>query len=169
MPTASLSLASRSRADVERILKAGTLVGVLDLVFAVVLYVFALKVLTSVQVLQSIAGGLLGKATYRGGPATAALGAVLHFAIAYTWTTAYLVAYRRWSGLRRVVEPHSGAVLVGLAFGILVWLVMSLVVLPLSRSVAPPVLSLRFAVQLVGHAVFVGLPIALIVRDDATR
>lgn len=168
LSTASVSLAGRDRGDAARLFVAGTLVAVLDIGYAALLWVVVLKVLTPVQLLQSIAAGVLGKATYAGGLATAALGAVLHFTIAYGWTAVYLVAYRTSPALRRLVRANQGAVKVGLGFGILVWLVMDLVVLPLSRANPTPVLSGRFALNLVAHAVLVGLPIVWLVRKDAT-
>lgn len=169
MATGSMSLASRDRGDVTRILTAGMLVAILDIAFAALVWVVIRAALTPAQLLQSIAAGLLGKAAYSGGPATAALGAALHFSIAYAWTAVYFVAVRHSSGLRRLVGTEHGAVKAGLVFGVLIWLVMDFVVLPLSRATPTPVASWWFAAQLLWHPVGVGLPIALIVGRGATR
>jgi len=57
----------------------------------------------------------------------------------------------------------------GLLLGVLIWLVMDLIVLPLSRARPTPVLSGRFVLNLVAHAVLVGLPIALLIRGSPRR
>ena len=70
------------RLPISRVMFAGALVAVLDGAFAVVLYVTVLRVCSAAQLMQSIAGALLGRAAFRGGRATVALGLVLHFAVA---------------------------------------------------------------------------------------
>jgi hypothetical protein len=59
----------------------GLVAGVLDAVDGVV--AFGLKGLNPLQVLQYIASGLLGPASFQGGFGTAAVGTVLHFFIAF--------------------------------------------------------------------------------------
>jgi hypothetical protein len=111
------------------------------------------------RVLQAIASGLLGADAFNGGFTTAALGLVLHFFIATTATAVYDATSRK---LKVLVDQ---AIVCGLAYGIPVYLVMNLVVLPLSAvpfkishapgNVVTAVLILMFCV---------GLPIALVVR-----
>src|SRR4029453_18169089 len=72
---------------VQGVVWGGLAVGVLDTLLAVGLY----KV-TPFVVYQSVAGGLLGRATYQGGWATAALGMFLHFFIATTAAAVYTIA-----------------------------------------------------------------------------
>jgi hypothetical protein len=137
---------------------------VLDLAFAMMTWVVVLQVTSVRGILQSIAAGLLGRDSFRGGWRTAALGAFLHVLIAYGWTVVFLVAVRSWPWLRRAVGSLRGAVWVGLAYGPLVWLAMQRVVLPLSRARPMPVFTWLFLVCLVQHALMVGLPIVLLVR-----
>jgi hypothetical protein len=59
----------------------GLVAGILDAVDGVI--VFGTQGLNPIQVLQYIASGALGKSAFQGGLATAALGAVFHFAIAW--------------------------------------------------------------------------------------
>jgi len=77
------------RLPISRVMFAGALVAVLDGAFAVVLYVTVLRVCSAAQLMQSIAGALLGRAAFRGGSTTVALGVALHFAVAYGWTLVY--------------------------------------------------------------------------------
>jgi hypothetical protein len=116
------------------------------------------------RILQSIAAGLLGPATYRGGNTTALLGLGLHLVVSLGWTLVFLALLQRWPRLRAWTRTARGAILVGLVYGAAVWLLMDGVVLPLSRArVVPPTVP-WFWIQLATHPFVVGLPIALILR-----
>lgn len=144
------------------IVVAGLLVGVLDILAAFVVR-DAFGGVRPVAVLQGIASGIVGPAAFRGGAATAALGLLLHFLIAFIATAVYYVASRRW---RVLVER---AVICGLAYGFLVHIVMNQVVLPLSRvAFRPPPWSFVAAMILV-HMLCVGLPISLTIRRAERR
>jgi hypothetical protein len=152
-----------------RILTAGVLVGILDGLFAIALYVVALKVTTPVRLFQSIASAVLGPESFQGGWATAGLGLLLHFTVAHAWSAAYFVALRFSSLLRRLVAAPARAAVVGMAYGILVWLVMDLVVIPMTRTRPTPVTARSFLYVLIGHMFVVGLPIALVMRPSRTE
>ena len=110
-----------------------------------------------------IASGLLGRDSYSGGVATASLGLALHFLIAFTAATVFYAASRRLTVL--INRP----VVSGLLYGILVWLFMDLVVLPLTfhRSSVRSVSAV--AIGLMIHMLCVGLPISLAVHRYSTR
>jgi uncharacterized membrane protein YagU involved in acid resistance len=112
------------------------------------------------QVFQSVASGLLGKASYQGGIKTAVLGGFLHFFIAFIWATIYYIASRRIPVL--IEKP----VISGLVYGEIVWLVMTMIVLPLSaiHRWPPSWNAAAIITGPIGHTVLVGLPIALAVR-----
>ena len=117
---------------------------------------------TPMRVLQSVASGLLGKASFQGGTKTAILGAFLHFFIAFSWAAIYYIASRRLTFL--VQSP----VIAGLLYGEFVWLVMNFVVLPLSAIHRWPVWNAASIITgPIGHTVLVGLPIALAVSRFA--
>ena len=166
MSVAIASPATRRRSDLARVLTAGTLVGILDGAFAIAIWVVVLKVATIPRVFQGVAAGLLGREAARGGGLpTAALGLALHFLIAMIWAAIYLAIYRRWPALRQATRSTAGAIGVGLAYGLLVWLAMDFIVLPLSQVQGTPVSSPFFWTQVIGHPFVVGLPIALVVRE----
>ena len=114
--------------------------------------------LNPIEVLQYIASGALGQSAFRGGLATAGLGAVFHFIIAWVAAAVFVLAGRRIQFLR------TQAIGFGLLYGAAVYFFMNYLVLPLS-AVAPsrfhPGLFLN---GVLGHALFVGLPIALYAR-----
>jgi hypothetical protein len=113
------------------------------------------------RILHSIAAGLLGRErAVAGGIATATLGLGLHFFIAFVIVFTYHLASRRIKALREY------PVLAGVLYGLAVFAVMNLVVLPLSA--APPRNTPSGAVLVNGlliHAFGVGLPAAWSARS----
>jgi hypothetical protein len=111
------------------------------------------------RVFQGIASGLLGRASFNGGTASIALGVAVHVTIA---TAAVLVLYAaasRWPALTR--RPWA----IGPAYGVLIYLFMNLVVIPLSAIGLRPVSRVQLVNGLLIHALGVGLPAALFVRQ----
>src|SRR6185503_11837029 len=78
------------------IVMAGLIAGALDITAAIAF--FGPRV--PVRILQSVATGLLGRAAFSGGAATALLGTGLHFLIATGAAAVYYVASRRLALLR---------------------------------------------------------------------
>ncbi len=145
-------------------LVAGTLtVGVLDILDAFIF--FGLRGARPVGILQSIASGVLGRAAYQGGLRTAALGLLLHFVIAFGVVATYLLATRLIPALNR--RPW----LYGLLYGVVVYAVMNLVVVPLSAAAlgsGPTPLVVRVNGVLI-HMFGVGLPAALVAARAGVR
>jgi hypothetical protein len=137
----------------------GTLVvGTLDALDAIVF--FGLRSgARPIRIFQGIAYGLIGPAARQGGFATAALGVVLHYVIAFGIVLTYFLVSRRV----RLLTRHP--VICGLLYGLVAYAVMNLVVLPLSRVGGPslppaPVLANGLLIHMLG----VGLPSALFAR-----
>jgi len=152
----------RSRA-LRVILLGGLIAGTLDLTAACVSSWLRAAV-GPVRVMQSIAAGLLGAESYNGGAKTAVLGVALHYLIATVATSVFYFASRK---LRFMVEHPISA---GLSYGVLVYLFMNFVVLPLSalpQRAAPP-LSARI-IQMLIIMFCIGLPIAIIVNRFSKR
>lgn len=111
--------------------------------------------------MQSVARGVLGTASFEGGVPTALLGAVLHYTIALTMAASYYLVSRKLRVLTR--RPIA----CGLAYGILLYLIMNLVVLPLSAVGMPKFDNVVWvALSVVMHAVF-GLICAFTARRAA--
>ncbi len=135
------------------ILCGGVIAGALDISYACLRGMMGGRPVA--RTLQSVASGLLGRAAFQGGWETALLGLFLHFVIAFGAAAAYYAVSQKLTIL------VGRAWLSGLLFGALVYLVMSLVVVPLSA--APFRIRLQIPDLLV-HMFFIGLPIALAVR-----
>jgi hypothetical protein len=138
------------------ILWGGLLCGVLDITAALVVY--GLFGIQPIRLLQGIAGGLLGPQTYNGGLATAFLGLLCHFVIAFSAAAVYVTA-SRWVGF---LVQH--AILSGALYGVVVYFFMSRIVVPLSAARKYPFSIKMMIVGLVIHTFCVGLPISLTVR-----
>jgi len=138
------------------ILWGGTACGVLDITAAFVVYGwFGLR---PVRLLQGIAAGLLGPRAFEGGLATAAMGLLCHFVIAFGAATAYFAMSR---GVRFLVDH---AVLSGVLYGVAVYFFMNRIVVPLSAARKFPFSFKMMVVGVVIHIFCVGLPISLSVR-----
>jgi hypothetical protein len=130
------------------------LAGALDITAAIVLRGLVNGVAAS-RVLQSVASGVLGRAAFSGGQRAAAFGLLLHFLIMAGIAATFYVASRRLPSL----TAHWPGF--GLAYGVVVYLVMSFVIVPLSGFPGKLVPSVAAFVEgALVHAICVGLPIA---------
>ncbi len=133
-------------------LVGGLLAGALDLTSAYISY--------GANVPRGIAAGLLGPSARQGGLGTYILGIFLHFFIAMSAAFVFYLASRK---LGFMIE-HP--VVCGLFFGIAVFLVMNLIVLPLSAIHFKGPYMWRGLVQgLLVHMICIGLPISFSVRQ----
>jgi len=141
-----------------RAIAYGTLtVGVLDALDAIVFFGLRNSV-PAYRIFQAIASGLLGPASFQGGAATVALGVVCHFTVACGIVTVFVLVSTRWPALAR--RPF----LWGPLYGIAAYLVMNLVVVPLSAA-GPSRHPIAVVVNgLLIHMIGVGTPAALAAR-----
>jgi uncharacterized membrane protein YagU involved in acid resistance len=118
------------------------------------------------RIFQSVAAGVLGRpAAIEGGVRTFLLGILLHFVVATCIATVYYLA----SLVLPLLIRH--AVVSGLIYGMIAYLGMKYIVVPLSaiaqRGRLPrlPIL----LTEIIGHALLVGLPLALLARRSARK
>jgi uncharacterized membrane protein YagU involved in acid resistance len=111
------------------------------------------------QVFQGIAAGALGvRAAFRGGAPAAALGVAVHLVVSIVAAGLYAWAAVRWPTLAR--RP----LIWGPLYGVACYVVMNLIVIPLSRiGFAPPPSFALWCASFGVHLFFFGLPIALVV------
>jgi len=128
--------------------------GALDITYAIVFLYFRAGVKPS-RILQSVASGLLGRAAYDGGTRTAALGLGLHFLIAFIITAIYFTVASKQAWLTR--RP----LVTGVLYGFVVYVVMNLVVIPLSAiGTRPHPATITMITGVLVHMFFIGVPIA---------
>jgi hypothetical protein len=136
------------------VLAGGLVAGTLDISYACLFW--AIKAgLAPQRIFQSVAAGLLGKASFAGGAATAALGLALHYFIATTMTLAYYLAARHWPLLTR--RPWIS----GAAYGLLLYLIMNYIVVPLSAAASGSKDPLWVSLSIAVHVLCIGIPCAL--------
>jgi hypothetical protein len=138
------------------LLSGGLFVGSIDALYAIAFWVP--RGAKPVRIFQSIAAGLLGRASFEGGTRTAWLGLVLHYFIATMIVVVYWVASKRLNVLLR--RP----VICGALYGLVVYAVMNYVVIPLSATSRPRFLLSWVVCSIVVHALFIGIPAAFFAR-----
>jgi uncharacterized membrane protein YagU involved in acid resistance len=139
------------------IIWAGLIAGLLDGAEASVMLNIKLG-LNPGQVMQFVASGLYGQSAFTGGTPMILIGILLHFLTALTIAAIYFYAYLKIKVLR------YSPVLSGLALGLGAWIVMNLIVLPLSRTPPTPFGTGDAVIGIVCHMILVGLPISLIIK-----
>jgi hypothetical protein len=138
---------------------ATLIVGVHDGLDAIIF--FGLRGATPTRIFQAIAAGILGRqAAVQGGLQTALLGVALHFVVAFGIVGTYYLASLKI----RALTTHP--VICGAIYGVLAYLTMNYVVIPLS-AIGPggpahplPVVANGVLIHIFG----VGIPTAFIIR-----
>lgn len=116
-----------------------------------------------VSVWQYIASGLLGMPAFEGGLASASLGLFLHLLISLAVAAIFIMSAKRLPIVRRNVIVSS------LLYGLVVWIVMNLIVTPLSATPAVPAPTTPWLIEAILEHVFgVGLALGILVRRRAT-
>ena len=156
MNNATVLAQKQALTNVQAIFWGGLVAGILDAVDGVI--AFGTQGLNPIQVLQYIASGALGQSAFHGGLATAGLGAAFHFTIAWVAAAVFVLASRRFESLKTHAVPA------GLLYGAAVYFFMNYLVLPLSAVAAGTFHLGLFLNGVIGHALFVGLPISLFAR-----
>jgi hypothetical protein len=141
------------------ILIGGAIAGALDITYASIHFGLAYDV-PPVRIFKSVASGVMGKEAARdGGLDIAALGLVLHFLLT-TIMAAFFVAWTRM-----VPDLNRWPLLSGTTYGLAIYFVMQLIVLPFSANGGGSYPQGQFLFGgLLIHAFGVGLPIALIAK-----
>ena len=110
---------------------------------------------------QFIASGALGESAFAGGIATALLGALFHYLISIVIAGVFVLSTDRISFLRRYI------ILGSLLYGFGVFIVMNMIVTPLSAT--PPIPSPttpQLIVAILDHIVVFGLLLGILVRRN---
>ena len=133
-----------SRGTLRTILVAGFIAGTIDVGAACLI-----NSLGPVIILKAIAAGILGPASFRGGAAAAALGLVLQWLMSWVIAAVYFLAAANRPILRR------RWILSGLAYGMVVFIVMNYIVMPLSAIGHIPTFTvIRFVSNLLAMFLF---------------
>jgi hypothetical protein len=135
------------------ILLTGLLVGTLDAAAAVIQFIIPTW-RNPVRIFEFIASGVFGTNAFSGGPVMAVIGLLFHYFIATAWTSLFFTVYPRipWLAKNKVTG--------GLVYGVLIWLMMNLVILPLSNVPHFPVRMTNAGIGMLILMFAVGLPVS---------
>jgi hypothetical protein len=141
------------------ILVGGAVAGTLDITYAILFSWF--RGTAPMRLLQSVATGLLGRPALEGGVPTAALGLLLHYSIMFSIAAVF------YAVTRQMPAATKRPILFGMLGGIVIYLLMNFVVLPLSAypfafRVDPIVITANVLV----HMFLIGTPISLAARKS---
>ena len=141
------------------ILMATFAAGTLDALAAIIFYGPILGKATVGQIFRGIASGAFGKSAFQGGKIMAVDGVIFHYINAFCFSVFYFFVYP----IFKFSKNHP--VLAGIIYGIFVWLIMNLVVIPLSKIGWSPIHFLP-AVEAILILIFmVGIPVSLIMNS----
>jgi hypothetical protein len=160
---ATITITSTSHVHRNSLLRSivlgGLIIGIAD---AIVYYWFVSSVLEGyplMSVYQYLASGALGNAAFEGGIGTALLGMLFHFFVSFVVAAVFILSADRIPFLRRYAIPGS------LVYGFGVFIVMNLIVLPLSAAPPLPAPTMpQLIAMIVDHMLIIGLPLGIIVR-----
>jgi hypothetical protein len=103
-------------------------------------------------VLRFVASGAIGPDAMTGGWSMNLLGLLFHFVIAYSWTALFFLLYPKL--------PKGSWIVYGLAYGLGVWLLMNLLVLPMTKIPSRPFNLSSTITGVIILQLMIGLPIA---------
>lgn len=150
---------SISSSNVRAATLGGLAAGTIDIAYAFVS--LAPKGITAIDVLHSIAAGVLGKSAWDQGVASALLGLVLHYLMTFLMALLFVVS------TRSVAMSRNQLIVAGLVYGALIYFAMRWIVVPLSRF--PGDLRVFDALDFAVHVLGIGLVIALFSRSAAAQ
>lgn len=137
---------------------AGLLVGTLDITAA--LTHFMINGGTDVtRVFVYIASGVFGQSAFEGGGEMVWLGLFFHYLIAYIWTMFFFLIYPRLGFL-----SSWNWILVGVLYGIFIWVMMNRVVLQLAHTPKSPFRLGNAIINCLILIAMIGLPLSYIAR-----
>ena len=129
--------------------------GTLDISFAMILTLLRGKAIGNV--LRFVASGPFPDAI-QWGTTGALLGLLVHFTLMGIMVAVFVLGARE---LRHNIDMPFRA---GLAYGVVTWAIMNLIVVPLRFHTPFPPPTMAMATQLFAHIVLVGLPTAFVAR-----
>lgn len=139
------------------ILLSGLLIGMADAAAAMISAYLSSGV-SPHRVWQYVASGAIGSRAYTGGTNTVLLGLTFHFIIATFFTASFFLIASRSKKILNYVFA------VGAAYGVLVWLCMNILVVPLSQIPPRTIATSQLTVGLLIHIFVIGIPIVWLAK-----
>lgn len=148
----------KSGSPVKMIIETGLLSGIMDMVAVMTVYR-----VNPVRMCWYIAGAAFGKEAISGSVVMAVWGLAFHFFIALFWTILFFFLYPRINSFSKNIIVN------GFLYGIVIWVVMNLVVLPLTKLPPTPLTTDHVIIGITIVMLMVGLPISFMVHRYFTN
>jgi hypothetical protein len=150
-----------------RFVRAGVATAVIDGLFSSILSAFFYHS-TVTRLFQGVAATLLGPSAFDGGTRTALVGILMHIGVAFGWSAVFVFGLMRLPAIRRLLASDYGVIKVASLYGPIIWMVMSLVIIP-QLVHRPPSITFRWWVQFFGHIPFVAVPMIAMAGRSVKR
>jgi hypothetical protein len=132
-------------------LYAGLIAGTIDGLAAIIVYKA-----DPVRLFQYIASGAFGGSAMEGGIPMALTGLLFHYFIATSWAFLLFLIYPR------LIAVLKNKIVTGILYGVFVWSMMNLVVVPLSRIKMAPFVLERAVLGMTIIILAIGIPLSLL-------
>lgn len=139
---------------ISKIIKAGLIVGTLDILSAFIYYFIKTGEKNVFNVLKFVASGLFGKEASSAGNKMIIAGLVLHYIIAFAFTIFFFWLFPK------IKTFSKNKILTGVIYGIFIWMVMNLVVVPLSNVGSRPFNMINALINVIILIVCIGIPLS---------
>ncbi|HEX8277651.1 MAG TPA: hypothetical protein VF540_03120 [Segetibacter sp.] len=136
------------------IIKAGLTVGTLDILSAFIYYFIKSGDKNVFVVLKFVASGLFGKDAFSNGSSMIFTGLILHYIIAFAFTIFFFWLFPR------IKELSKNKILTGVFYGIFIWTVMNVAVVPLSKIGSRPFTMVNSVINAIILIVCIGIPLS---------
>lgn len=147
--------AKKTRTLASSIILAGLIAGTLDITAACIQF-YSKTGKGPETIFRYIASAVIGKEAYTGGFGMILLGLFLHYLIAFIWTILFFLLY---PGVRNF---SRNVIVNGFLYGLIVWSLMNLVIVPMTKITTTPVDFVKAIPGILIIIVCIGLPISII-------
>ena len=136
------------------IIKAGLIVGTLDISAAFIYYYITTGNKDVFVILRYIASAVFGKVAFTGGVAMSTAGLIFHYLVAFSFTIFFFWIFRRLKFL------SENILLTGIGYGLFTWATMNLVVVPLTKIGTRPFNWFNASINALILIICIGIPLA---------
>jgi len=139
-----------------KILQAGLIAGTLDILSAFIYYYIKTGKTNFLVIFQFIASGIFGKDAGTGGTSMILAGLILHYVIAFSFTIFFFWLYPK------INVMSKDRIVTAVVYGLFVWTVMNLIVVPLSNTAHRPFKIEGALINMGILIICIGLPLSFI-------
>ncbi len=113
--------------------------------------------------MKYVASGIFGKEAFSGSNMMIIAGLVLHYSIAFAFTIFFFLLFPK------IKAFSKNWILTGILYGIFIWIVMNLIVVPLSNIGSRPFTLVNALINVIILIVCIGLPLSFMTNTFYKR